>query len=65
MVPMDTDPNELSTLLDNFHIGAIARGTGTKGQSHLYTSFDLTFGNGSYGGKPLPEKNNQISLPSF
>ena len=65
MAPMDTDPNELSTLLDDFHIGIVARGTGTKGQSHLYTSFDLTLVNGTYGGKPLPEKNNHISLLAF
>lgn len=65
LAPMDTDPNLLGTFLDDFHIGAIARGTGTTGQSHLYTSFDLTVVNGTYGTKPLPEKNNHISLNTF
>ncbi len=65
LVPMDTDPNSLSFFLDDFHIGAVARGTGTRGQSHLYTSFDLTGVIGTYGGKPLAEKNNHISRLMF
>jgi hypothetical protein len=50
---------------DNFRIGAIARGTGTAGDTHLYTSFSITFVNGSYGGEPVPDMNNQISLLAF
>jgi len=65
LVPMDTTPDMLNMFFDDFHIGAIARGTGLAGQSHLYTSFDLTALSGTYEGKPLAEKNNYISLFTF
>jgi len=65
LVPMDTAPGFLNTNMDDFHIGAIVRGTGTKGQSHLYTSFNQTVVNGSYHGQPLPEKNNHIALTAY
>jgi hypothetical protein len=63
--PMDIAPGFLNLDLDDFHLGAIARGTGTTGQSHLYTSFNRTLVNGIYNGKPLPDKNNHISLNTF
>ena len=73
LAPMDMDPNQTALNLDDLRIGAMARGTGTKGQSHLYTSFGLSVVDGTYGGKadgtnigkPLPDKNNQISLSTF
>jgi hypothetical protein len=63
--PMDIAPGFLNLDLDDFHLGAIARGTGTPGQSHLYTSFNRTLVDGIYNGKALPEKNNHISLNTF
>jgi len=65
LVPMDVAPGGLNTDMDDFHIGAIARGTGTKGQSHLYTSFNQTIVSGTYNGQPLPEKNNHITLTTY
>lgn len=65
LAPMDIDPNEIALDLDDLRIGAIARGTGIAGQSHLYTSFGLSAVNGIYGGKPVPDKNNHISLSTF
>ncbi len=65
LAPMDMDPNQMALNLDDLRIGAVARGTGSKGQSHLYTSFGLSVVNGTYGGNPVPEKNNQISLTTF
>jgi hypothetical protein len=65
LVPMDIAPGGLNTDMDDFHMGAIARGTGTKGQSHLYTSFNQTIVNGTYNGQPLPDKNNHISLTVY
>jgi hypothetical protein len=65
LAPMDMSPNELSVDLDDLRIGVIARGTGTAGQSHVYTSFGLSVLNGTYGGKPVPDKNNHISLSTY
>jgi len=61
LAPMDTAPGFLNIDMDDFHMGAIVRGTGQAGQSHLYTSFNRTSVNGTYNGQPLPEKNNHIS----
>jgi hypothetical protein len=47
------------------YMGAVAHGTGTTGQSHLYLSFDSEAVNGTYDGKPLPELNNHIKLLTF
>jgi hypothetical protein len=63
--PMDIAPGSLHEDMDDFHIGAIARGTGAKGQSHLYTSFSRTIVNGTYNGQPLPEKNNHITRTTY
>lgn len=63
--PMDISPENNAFLCCEFYIGAIARGTGSKGESHLYTSFSPTFVNGIYNGKPVPEKNSHISLLTF
>jgi hypothetical protein len=65
LAPMDIAPGFLNLNLDDFHLGAIARGTGTAGQSHLYTSFNRTLVEGTYQGKPLPDKNNHISLKTY
>jgi hypothetical protein len=65
LAPMDIAPGGLSTDMDDFHIGAIARGTGTPGQSHLYTSFNQTIVNGTYNGQPLPDKNNHIAMTAY
>jgi hypothetical protein len=64
--PIDTDPGEVSYggALD-YRIGAIARGTGTPGQTHLYVSFDSATVNGTYNKGPLPELNNHIELLPF
>jgi len=63
--PMDISPGFQNLNQDDFHLGAIARGTGKPGQSHLYTSFNRTLVNGIYHGRPLPDKNNHISLHTF
>lgn len=63
--PMDIAPGSLHLNMDDFHLGAVARGTGAKGQSHLYTSFDRTLVNGAYHGLPLPDKNNHIALTVY
>jgi hypothetical protein len=63
--PMDIAPGGLNTGFDDFHLGAVARGTGTAGQSRLYVSFNRTLVNGIYSGRPLAEKNNHISLFAF
>jgi hypothetical protein len=65
LAPMDIAPGGLNTDMDDFHMGAIARGTGTAGQSHLYTSFNQTIVNGTYNGQPLPDKNNHIGLTVY
>ncbi|HEV2379942.1 MAG TPA: hypothetical protein VG206_09130 [Terriglobia bacterium] len=62
---IDDDPGDQGFLLFGTFIGTIARGNGTPGQSHLYTSFDSTAANGTYGGKSLPESNNTIMLHTF
>jgi hypothetical protein len=46
-------------------MGAVARGTGVAGQSHLYVSFDSISVNGIYNGEPVPDGNNQIELISY
>jgi len=46
-------------------MGAVARGTGNTGQSHLYLSFDSISVNGSYNGQPVPDANNQIQLITY
>jgi hypothetical protein len=46
-------------------MGAVARGTGVTGQSHLYLSFDSISVNGIYNGEPVPDGNNQIELIAF
>jgi hypothetical protein len=65
LVPMDIAPGGLNADMDDFHMGAVARGTGTKGQSHLYTSFNQTIVSGTYNGQALPEKNNHIALTTY
>ncbi len=64
--PIDIDPGGVSYLgaLD-YRMGAIAHGTGTAGQSHLYLSFDSATVNGTYNKKPLPELNNFIELITY
>lgn len=49
----------------DFYMGAVARGTGTAGHSHLYLSFDSQAVNGTYNQKPLPELNNHLKLVIF
>jgi hypothetical protein len=63
---MDIDPGDVSVAgaLD-YRTGAIAHGTGTAGQSHLYLSFDSDAVNGTYNQKPLPELNNFIELITY
>jgi hypothetical protein len=46
-------------------MGAVARGTGVAGQSHLYLSFDSISVNGIYNGEPVPDGNNQIELITY
>lgn len=46
-------------------MGAVARGTGVAGQSHLYLSFDSISVNGIYNGEPVPDENNQIELMTY
>lgn len=46
-------------------MGAVARGTGVTGQSHLYLSFDSIAVNGIYNGEPVPDENNHIELISY
>ena len=62
---IDDGPGNQGFFLFSTFIGAIARGNGTPGQSHLYTSFDSTAVNGTYNGKFLPESNNTIILKTF
>jgi hypothetical protein len=62
---IDDDPGNQGFFLFSTFIGTIARGNGTPGQSHLYTSFDSTAANGTYNGKSLPESNNTIVLKIF
>ena len=46
-------------------MGAVARGSGIAGQSHLYLSFDSISVNGIYNGEPVPDGNNQIQLMTY
>jgi hypothetical protein len=62
---IDDDPGDQGFFLFSPFIGAVARGNGTPGQSHLYTSFDSTAVNGTYNGKSIPESNNTIMLHTF
>lgn len=66
-VPMDIAADQPYTFSnqDDFRIGVAARGTGVKGQSHVYTSFGLSVVNGTYAGEPLPDKNNHINLFAY
>ena len=63
--PIDSDPQGLSLLQSDFYMGIKARGTGTVGQSHLYTSFDSTFVPGTYNGQPDNELNNTIDMFAY
>lgn len=64
--PIDIDPGGVSYLgAFDYRMGAIAHGTGTAGQSHLYLSFDSDTVNGTYNQKPLPELNNFIELIKY
>jgi hypothetical protein len=56
--------NILAGGLDLF-MGAIARGTGISGQSHLYLSFNSIAVNGIYNREPVPEMNNTIKLLTY
>ena len=63
--PIDTDPGEEAFYLSDVYMGAIARGTGKTGESHLYLSFDSAAVNGTYNKEPLPELNNHITLVTY
>ena len=64
--PIDDDPGNVAEIgAFDYRMGAIARGTGTSGQSHLYLSFDSEKVNGTYNQGPLPELNNFIDLVRF
>jgi hypothetical protein len=64
--PIDDDPDDLAFLgAFDFRMGAIARGTGTTGQSHLFLSFDSETVDGNYDGKTLPELNNFLELMTY
>jgi hypothetical protein len=62
---IDDDPGNQGFFLFSTFIGAIARGNGKPGQSHLDTSFDSTAVDGSYNGRSLPESNNQVALKVY
>jgi hypothetical protein len=49
----------------DLYMGAVARGTGIAGQSHLYLSFNSISVNGIYSGQPVPEMNNTIQLVTY
>lgn len=51
--------------LNAVEVGAVARGTGATGHSRLYTSFNSSAVNGTYGNEPLPDLNNHVSLFRF
>jgi len=65
--PTDDPPFLGFQILAGFdlYMGAVAHGTGTPGQSHLYLSFDSEAVNGTYNRRPLPELNNHIKLVTF
>jgi len=60
--PIDSDPQNVGFVLSDFYMGIKARGTGTVGQSHVYTSFDSTFVPGTYNGQADNELNNTIDM---
>jgi len=60
--PIDSDPQQLGFLQSDLYMGIKARGTGTVGQSHVYTSFDSTFVPGTYNGQRDNELNNTIDM---
>jgi hypothetical protein len=62
---IDTDPGPQSFYLFDLNMGAVAHGTGTAGQSHLYLSFDSVAVDGTYNKQPLPELNNHITLVTY
>jgi|HubBroStandDraft_1064217.scaffolds.fasta_scaffold00217_16 hypothetical protein len=59
------DPDGVAYILDDVNMGAIAHGTGTAGQSHLYLSFDSSAVDGTYNKEPLPDLNNHIMLITY
>jgi len=64
--PIDIDPGGVSYLgAFDYRMGAMARGTGTAGHSHLYLSFDSDSVNGTYNKEALPELNNFIELITY
>jgi hypothetical protein len=65
--PWDADPtqNPLAIGFD-FHFAMKARGTGTAGQSVVYTSFTSTADRRAiFGGSPLPEQNNNLQKLTY
>jgi hypothetical protein len=50
---------------EDLMMGAIAHGTGTPGESHLYLSFDSEIVDGTYNNEPLPDLNNFIELITY
>jgi hypothetical protein len=62
---IDTYPDEGPGLINDFNMGAVAHGTGTAGQSHLYLSFDSSAVDGTYNKEPLPEQNNHIMVVTY
>jgi len=60
--PWDADPTQNPFALGfDFHFGMKARGTGTAGQSRVYTSFTSAADRrGVYNGPHLPEQNNNL-----
>ena len=63
--PIDGDPQGLGSFQSDLFMGAVARGTGTPGQSRLYASFDSTVVAGTYEGRPDAEQNNHISVIAY
>jgi hypothetical protein len=63
--PIDSDPKDLGLFQSDEYMGIKARGTGTAGQSHLYTSFDSTSVPGTYNGQPDNELNNTINVFAY
>jgi len=46
-------------------IGLAAAGTGTIGQSHAYVGFTWNSAFGTYGGVPMPDMNNHLTLLQY
>ena len=63
--PIDTDIGEDASASEDWMMGAIAHGTGTPGESHLYLSFESEIVNGTYNNEPLPDLNNFIELITY